>query len=136
MACRTYIHKIGISRPSSIWKYPFDHPTENDRWQWKSIPYSSSTSATKNIPAAAVPPPRVGHSQVSVGNITYIMGGIGQNKHIEIIHDDDEELIAKWTQVQITNDVVPMPRSYHRMITINNSIYLFGGCAGWHHCCR
>jgi hypothetical protein len=42
------------------------------------------------------------------------MGGIGQNKQplndmwkVEIIHDDDEELIAKWTQVQITNDVVP-----------------------------
>ena len=133
------------SRPSTVWKYPFDHPTENDRWQWKSIPHhSSSTSATDDTITAAVPPPRVGHSQASVGNITYVMGGIGTNQQtlndmwkLEIIRDDDDddELIAKWTQVQTTksndsNAVVPMPRSHHRMITINNSLYLFGGCGG------
>ena len=72
------------------------------------------------------------------------MGGIGTNQRtlndmwkLEIIRDDDDddELIAKWTQVRTTksndsNAVVPMPRSYHRMITIDNSLYLFGGCGG------
>lgn len=139
------------SRPSSIWKYPFDHPTENDRWQWQFISAATDESSTTTTvaAAAAVPPPRFGHSQVSVGNITYIMGGIGTKDQqplndmwkLEILRhdddDDDDKLIAKWTQIQYTKSnssnnnavcVVPMPRSYHKMITINSSIYLFGGC--------
>lgn len=95
--------------------------TGDDEWQWKCC---SDTATT------VCPPPRVAHTQVAVGDQdVYVFGGRAGITMDEPPMNDlwklDTETLA-WTKVEPTGSP-PSPRSFHRMVAIEQSIYIFGG---------
>jgi Galactose oxidase, central domain len=104
-------------------------PIENNNAGWIC---SNNMSQWKWIDcSAAAPSPRVAHAQACYDNrYVYIFGGrtgIGMD---ESPLDDMwmfDTTTEKWTSVSTTGDIPPA-RSFHRMICINNNLYLFGGC--------
>ena len=111
----------------------------SESWQWISPTISGGTSAGA---AAAVPPSRVAHAQAAVGNNVYIFGGrngihMGENPMNDmwmlqiIIDNDDTTATAIWTRItppQGDDAVLPSARSFHKMIAVGTTIYMFGGC--------
>ena len=83
------------------------------------------------IDANAQPPARVAHAQAVVGDDSvYIFGGragITMKEHpmndLWKFNVDSET----WTQVE-TFGTPPSPRSFHRMVACDGSLYVFGGC--------
>jgi Galactose oxidase, central domain len=82
--------------------------------------------------AADGPPERVGHAQAAHGNKIYIFGGRSGITMQEAAMNDmwafDVET-ETWEQVIPSSDSpLPEARSFHRMICIGDSLYVFGGC--------
>lgn len=80
---------------------------------------------------ARQPPARVAHAQAAVGDDSvYIFGGragITMNEHpmndLWKFHVDTES----WEEIE-TSGTPPSPRSFHRMVACDASLYVFGGC--------
>jgi len=84
-----------------------------------------------------VPPWRVAHSQAAVGDTVYLFGGRSGIDMSETAMNDMWKLQlldgeqgdtpkAIWTEIK-QEGTIPEARSFHKMITIGNNLYLFGG---------
>ncbi len=110
---------------------------DDRRWGWTSLGPSEDGVA---------PPPRVAHSQAAVGDVVYVFGGrvavdvsetpLNDLWRLEIADDDGGgERRVRWTRIVAPGEeeggvqvAVPEARSFHRMIAVNSSLYMFGGC--------
>jgi N-acetylneuraminic acid mutarotase len=100
-----------------------DCNSDGTTWQWKCAPST-----------AVRPPPRVAHTQVAVSDQhVYVFGGrAGITMEEQPMNDlwklDTETL--EWTKVEpAVASSAPSPRSFHRMVAVEQSIYIFGGCS-------
>ncbi|ELR14777.1 kelch repeat protein [Acanthamoeba castellanii str. Neff] len=85
------------------------------------------------------PPPRSNHSAAAVGNKMYVFGGSANLQgHYTILgdfHEFDTETMT-WTRLD-TRFKCPSPRVGHRMVSLGQRVFLFGGGVwsvddGWH----
>lgn len=86
----------------------------------------------RNKDAVSIPCARLAHAQAAAGNDLYIYGGrLGVDMNDIALPDmyvfNTETLEWKGPIVFATSDS-PEPRSFHKMISVNNKLYLFGGC--------
>lgn len=75
---------------------------------------------------------RVGHASCSIGNKIYIFGGRTGVEMIETSLGDLHEFDCqnhKWSFIGDNLPNQPCKRSFHAMCSLENMIYLFGGCA-------
>jgi len=101
---------------STIWSRNLGEGSE-----WTAVECKSATS----------PPPRVAHTQASVGAELYIFGGR------QSIAMEEAPLNDLWkfsfkdkTWVHVTpGGTVPEPRSFHKMVSVGAKLYVFGGCS-------
>ena len=98
---------------------------DSNKWQWRLI-----TSVER-------PSDRIAHEQaVYNDSIVYIFGGrsgIGMDE--EPLNDlwkldcSGPPGTERWSKVEVLGGTPPTPRSFHRMICIGDSLYVFGGCS-------
>jgi len=90
-------------------------------WEWKCVLSDLEQQ----------PPARIGHAQAAVGNDVFIFGGRAGITMKEMAMNDlwkFDTNTFKWAEVK-TNGSPPAPRSFHRMIYVNDRfLYVFGGC--------
>jgi len=84
------------------------------------------------VAAKGVPPcPRVAHSQAVVGSCIYLFGG-RQGIHMDEAPLNDMHRFdvssGTWEAVESKAGTPPCPRSFHRMVAVGTSLYVFGGC--------
>jgi hypothetical protein len=117
--------------------------TDDDRYRWA---YKSLAAASGD---GASPPPRVAHSQAAIGDAVYVFGGrvgvdvsetpLNDVWRLEVVDDVDADdgrggggcgrSKAVWERIVIPeNDEQPEARSFHGMIAVKSSLYMFGGC--------
>jgi hypothetical protein len=99
-------------------------------------------SSWRSIDCSQGPPERLAHSQAAHGNNVYIFGGrAGITMNEQAMNDlwmldaSGEPGTEKWSQVvpdESKSDPPPETRSFHRMICIGDSLYIFGGCGAEH----
>ena len=88
---------------------------------WRKI------EAEKNSPI-----PRVAHAQAAIGNRIYVFGGqskgsIRVQSTLNDLHYFDVKT-ETWTEVCANGNHVPSPRSFHQMVSVGSSLFVFGGC--------
>lgn len=117
------IARTPLADKDATWAADLDEST--GAWQWRRI-LSNNT-----------PPARLAHAQAECNDRVYIFGGRAGIAMEEKPMNDLWELDASgekgteaWTLVQPneTSGLAPEPRSFHRMATVGNSLYVFGGC--------
>jgi len=97
-------------------------------WQWRRLQPSSTMATVK-------PPPRLAHAQAAYQDSVYIFGGrAGVAMNEEALNDlwkldcSGPPGSETWSQLQTTTQLQPEARSFHRMINVGSSLYVFGGC--------
>ena len=82
-------------------------------------------------PSSNSPVPRIAHSQAVIGDRIYIFGGrqgiTMEESPLNDLHYFDVKT-ETWTEVQPKKGAVPSPRSFHQMVSIKSSLFVFGGC--------
>lgn len=77
------------------------------------------------------PLPRIAHSQATIGNRIYIFGGRQgiqmEESPLNDLHFFDVDN-NKWNEVLSPDDTFPSPRSFHQMVSVGKSLFIFGGC--------
>lgn len=101
-----------------------DFLSDSKNAQWRQIDCSSGS-----------PPARVAHAQVATDDKVHIFGGragIEMNEaamnDLWVLDCSGKPGSERWTQIEQKGDFIPEARSFHRMIRIDGSAYLFGGC--------
>lgn len=99
---------------------------KDGNWHWRRIVASST------------PPARLAHAQADWNDTVYIFGGrAGITMDEKAMNDlwkldaSGEEGSETWTLVEpegASSDPPPEPRSFHRMVCVGDSLYVFGGC--------
>jgi Galactose oxidase, central domain/Kelch motif len=116
-----HIARTPLEDNEATWAADLDENT----WQWRRI-------LSDNIPSA-----RVAHAQAVCNDRVYVFGGRAGIAMEEKATNDLWELDASgtrgtetWTLVEPdkTSGPPPEPRSFHRMVAVSNSLYVFGGC--------
>jgi len=75
------------------------------------------------------PPPRIAHAQAVIGTDLYIFGGRAGITMQEQALDDVWKLdTTSWTWTPVSTTNTPCARSFHRMIAVEEKLYVFGGC--------
>ena len=123
-----HVARTPITGPQSLW---VAEKKEQDNGEWRWVCPTQMNS----------PPARVAHSQAVVGDTVYIFGGrsgidigetaLGDMWKLDIVSSsqDDEGCTAKWTEITPNGDGdKPGARSFHKMITVGTTQYMFGGC--------
>eukprot|EP00522_Entomoneis_paludosa_P018236 CAMPEP_0172449460 /NCGR_PEP_ID=MMETSP1065-20121228/8170_1 /TAXON_ID=265537 /ORGANISM="Amphiprora paludosa, Strain CCMP125" /LENGTH=365 /DNA_ID=CAMNT_0013201143 /DNA_START=147 /DNA_END=1244 /DNA_ORIENTATION=- len=81
---------------------------------------------------AVVPPPRIAQAQAVAGDNVYIFGGRAGITMSEQAMNDIwvwNATTQTWKDLTTaTQGTPPEPRSFHSMICVDNSLYVFGGC--------
>jgi Kelch motif len=101
--------------------------TGDNKWKWRLI-------------AAEGPPERIAHAQaVDQKSQVYMFGGRAGIAMEEAAMNDlwkldcsGEPGTEKWTQIEAAGGTPPEARSFHKMICIGSSLYVFGGCTAGH----
>lgn len=115
------IARTPLEDTESTWAADF----EQGSWQWR------------RIDATNTPPARLAHAQASYKDCVYIFGGRAGITMDEKAMNDLWKLDASgnagsetWSLVEPseTSGAPPEPRSFHRMVCVNDSLYVFGGC--------
>jgi hypothetical protein len=101
---------------------------DDDVWQWRCIVHDTSHEQ---------PPSRVGHAQAAVDDkFVYIFGGRAGITMQEAAMNDMWKLDTSsltWSKVEASGgSSPPEKRSFHRMVAVNRSLYVFGGCSADH----
>lgn len=113
-----HVARTPLVDKESLW---FAVKEDNDEWQWQCI-----------LPTDTKPPARVAHAQAVVGDSSvYIFGGRAGITMKEKAMNDLYKLdttTRQWKLIE-TKGTPPVPRSFHRMISIENYLYVFGGCS-------
>ena len=108
--------------------------TPVDSLLWKlPLTESSSWSVVETLSEAA-PSPRIAHAQTVVHNELFIFGG---RQGITMEESPLSDLwkfsfdSLEWVLIPPTSSdsSVPSPRSFHKMLSVDNTLYVFGGCA-------
>ncbi|XP_066915449.1 uncharacterized protein [Clytia hemisphaerica] len=77
------------------------------------------------------PVPRIAHSQAVIGNRIYIFGGrqgiTMDESPLNDLHCFDT-VTETWTEVAVKGGVAPSARSFHQMVSVGTSLFIFGGC--------
>ena len=92
----------------------------------------NSAVAWRRIKAGKTSPvPRIAHSQATIGNKIYIFGGRQgvqmEESPLNDLHNFDT-VTESWTEVRSLSGKSPSPRSFHRMVAVGKSLFVFGGC--------
>ena len=114
------VHVLNLSSP-------FTTTTTTLTWEEQKL-----SSASKNID---IPKARIAHAQASVDSKIYIFGG-RQSLTMEEAPLNDlysfDVSTSIWENLSPTkSDMmvdVPTPRSFHKMLSVGNTLYVFGGC--------
>ena len=114
------VHVLNLSSP-------FTTTTTTLTWEEQKL-----SSASKNID---IPKARIAHAQASVASKIYIFGG-RQSLTMEEAPLNDlysfDVSTSIWENLSPTkSDMmvdVPTPRSFHKMLSVGNTLYVFGGC--------
>jgi len=101
--------------------------TEEGKWQWRLL---TSTGA---------PPDRIAQAQAVCQDSVYLFGGRAGITMEEKAMDDLWKLDCSgdagtetWSPVEVKGGSPPEARSFHRMICVDKSLYVFGGCTASH----
>merc|ERR1712198_58485 len=77
------------------------------------------------------PSPRIAHSQAVIGNRIYIFGGrqgiTMDESPLNDLHYFDTQT-ETWTEVAFKGGNAPSARSFHQMVSVGSSLFVFGGC--------
>jgi len=77
------------------------------------------------------PLPRIAHGQAVIGNRIYIFGGrqgiTMEESPLNDLHYFDVET-KEWTEVLKPDETFPSERSFHQMVAVGKSLFVFGGC--------
>eukprot|EP00039_Didymoeca_costata_P020835 m.342575 g.342575 ORF g.342575 m.342575 type:complete len:338 (-) comp21580_c0_seq1:78-1091(-) len=77
------------------------------------------------------PPPRVAHAQACIDGKIYVFGG-RQGITMEEAPLNDMYCFniteKKWVAVEYKGGEPPCPRSFHKMIAVGSTLFVFGGC--------
>lgn len=123
-----HIARTPINSSAACWALDLADDEKAACWRW--------------IDCSQGPPERVAHSQAMHGDKVYIFGGRAGITMKEQAMDDlwvldasGEPGTEKWSQVipdETKSDPPPETRSFHRMICVGDSLYVFGGCGSEH----
>ena len=101
--------------------------TGDGAWQWRLLTASDA------------PPDRIAHAQAVHKDCVYVFGGRAGITMEEKAMNDLWKLDCSgaagtetWSPVEAKGGDAPEARSFHRMICIGNSLYVFGGCTASH----
>lgn len=100
--------------------------------EWTRVPASpigsssSSSSSPSNSDANAPPSPRCEHCAVAVNSRIFYFGGFDGQKRLKDLYVFDTTTL-KWMKPTIQSKRVPGGRSGHKMVYLNNHLWLFGG---------
>lgn len=115
-----------IEGSTAYWAADCDS-SDGKKWQWRLIT------------ADGAPQDRIAHAQAVAKDCVYVFGGrAGITMEEKAMHDlwkldcSGEAGKETWSQVEIKGGSPPEARSFHRMICIDNSLYVFGGCTASH----
>lgn len=104
----------------------------DEQWQWRLL----TTAATNNNESDDLlhPPDRIAHAQAAIDDQIYVFGGRAGVAMQEMAMNDLWKLdcsgppgTEEWSRVP-AEGAAPDARSFHRMIAIGKSLYVFGGC--------
>merc|ERR1711990_122602 len=76
------------------------------------------------------PSQRFGHAQATIDDCIYVFGGRAGTQIDELLMNDLHKFDTQtrtWTAIDTKGDL-PSPRSFHKMVALNNKLYVFGGC--------
>eukprot|EP01129_Flabellula_baltica_P005496 TRINITY_DN1997_c0_g1_i1.p1 TRINITY_DN1997_c0_g1~~TRINITY_DN1997_c0_g1_i1.p1 ORF type:complete len:332 (+),score=83.86 TRINITY_DN1997_c0_g1_i1:200-1195(+) len=95
---------------------------EADHFVWRVVEYSDPES--QNIPTA-----RIAHAQAVVGDFIYIFGGrLGIGMSEQPLNDLYRFSTVDGTWEKIDSPGAPSKRSFHKMVSQGEFLYVFGGC--------
>lgn len=103
-------------------------PQEGMEWKWRLVDTNTMNYNSSDRP---FPVPRLAHSQASIGQDIYIFGGrVGVDMNETSLGDMWRFHVPTETWTPITCDAqeAPEARSFHKMVAIDKSLFLFGGC--------
>ena len=118
------IARAPVENKDATWAADLDEAT--GMWQWR------------RIVAENTPPARLAHAQTECSDCVYVFGGRAGITMDEKAMNDLWKLDASGEKGSETWSLVepdqksgppPEPRSFHRMVCVGNSLYVFGGCA-------
>jgi N-acetylneuraminic acid mutarotase len=92
----------------------------------------SSPPIWRKIEASGKSPiPRIAHAQATIDNKIYIFGGRQgiqmEESPLNDLHYFDVTN-ETWTEILSEGDNSPSHRSFHQMISVGSSLFIFGGC--------
>lgn len=118
------IARTPLEDTQATWAADIDSAT--GKWQWR------------RILAQTTPPARLAHAQADWNDCVYIFGGrAGITMDEKAMNDlwkldtSGDKGSEKWSLVEPEKSISespPEPRSFHRMVCVNDSLYVFGGC--------
>lgn len=120
------VARTPIDSSNSCWTA---HTTDGgSSWQWQLIS------------AEGGPPDRIAHAQAaSEDKHVYVFGGrAGITMEEKAMNDlwlldcSGEPGTENWSEVKAASGAAPEARSFHRMICIGKSLFVFGGCSAAH----
>lgn len=126
-----HVARTPVSPPSqAVWKADLKNK------QWKAIVDTAPTTTTSGSnDNDNAPCPRIAHAQAlhAASSTVYVFGGRTGVDNKETALNDLWKFDLQtdtWTQVHGNDDAGPSPeaRSFHRMLCLENSLYVFGGC--------
>mmetsp|Transcript_26134 Transcript_26134/g.39552 ORF Transcript_26134/g.39552 Transcript_26134/m.39552 type:complete len:371 (+) Transcript_26134:91-1203(+) len=112
------VARTPLGDQQSLWFALKEDGSDSD-WQWQCV-----------LPADTKPPVRVAHAQAAVDHSVYVFGGRAGITMKEMAMNDLYQLdttTRQWKLIE-TKGTPPTARSFHRMISIGDNLYVFGGC--------
>ena len=141
--CERSSHGVSYLKGShSLFVHGGEHiartPLDDDEATWLGKLTSTGDSTTCSwelIKSDTQPPHRIAHAQATDNDDTvYIFGGRQGITMEERALNDMWSWNEKdgWKEIKYVGDVVPEARSFHKMTSIGNKLYVFGGCGDKH----
>jgi hypothetical protein len=141
-----HIARTPLERSQATWAA--DYNKDDATWKWRLITTtgdesSSASSSSSSSSSSSTLPPRVGHAQAAFNDTTvYVFGGrrgIGMDERgmndlwkLDCSGPGGSETWSLVTPNLEQGDAPPEERSFHQMLCVGNSLYVFGGCSVGH----
>ena len=96
------------------------------------ISQSGDTWNLLDITSDIEPIPRVAHSQAVIGKNIWIFGGRQGITMKELALNDlwkFNTVTASWRCINNYKGIAPIPRSFHKMVSLGDKLYIYGGCS-------
>ncbi|GKY93250.1 hypothetical protein MPSEU_000292700 [Mayamaea pseudoterrestris] len=128
-----------LQNPRRLFVYGGEHeartPIAPDQAAWEVDLQDETSLQWRKIDCSHGPPPRIAHAQAvhAATNKVYIFGGragilMGEQALNDLWCYDGND--GAWTQViaKESSQSTPCARSFHRMVCIDDALFVFGGC--------